>query len=284
MGIGLAHMAYDRFEFRRCLHYAIVPLIALLVAGVLLRPHQRVSASQRAHFQTLDVRPEATSPRFPMIRYQNQQLPELMALRPTGEMARIIAGRNFAGERTLSPASRLDALVAASPDISDEAARRRRLTTRILNTHRLAQIARAHMLASIPSVNPAGKAAVVGCYCYRNFPTAEFHAGVDLDANYGDVVRASAAGTVVSAAYDGAYGLKVDLDHGNGYHTWYAHLSRADVHAGQQVAKSQPIALVGSTGRSTGPHLHYQVMLKGKPVDPEPFLKGIPPQVLAALP
>ncbi len=187
-------------------------------------------------------------------------------------------------QRLLPVGHSLTAEAFTPPHSHRNAPRLPSLASRIINMRRLAQIARARVLAAIPSINPAGKAAVVGCYCYRTSPTAEFHTGVDLDANYGDVVRAAAAGTVVSAQYDGAYGLKVDIDHGNGYHTWYAHLSRADVHPGQKVVKAQSIALVGSTGRSTGPHLHYQVMLNGQAIDPEPFLKGVPPQVLAALP
>ncbi|MDP9110748.1 MAG: M23 family metallopeptidase, partial [Candidatus Eremiobacteraeota bacterium] len=107
---------------------------------------------------------------------------------------------------------------------------------------------------------------------------------VDLGANYGEIVRASAAGTIASAGWDGGYGIKVDVDHGNGYHSWYAHLSRVDVQVGQHVFKGQNIALVGSTGFSTGPHLHYQVMLNGIAVDPAPYLDGVPAKVMASLP
>ncbi|MBC5829760.1 MAG: peptidoglycan DD-metalloendopeptidase family protein [Candidatus Eremiobacteraeota bacterium] len=296
-----------RFNFR-CRHiYAIVALIALFGAAALLayvdqlrqanaqlEALQRQNAEQRVKFQTIDAQTSAISRELTAVRSQNEQLQQITGMRPRGSANKQSRGpvrkmahideRDFDGGRTASVEARVDGLAVASADTSDEAARLRRLTLRILNVRNLTQITRAHMLASIPSINPAGNAAVVGCYCYRTFPTAEFHAGVDLDANYGDVVRAAAAGTVVSAEYDGAYGLKVDIDHGNGYHTWYAHLSRADVHSGQAVAKAQPIALVGSSGRATGPHLHYQVMLNGQAIDPEPFLKGIPPQVLAALP
>ncbi|HLI96988.1 MAG TPA: M23 family metallopeptidase, partial [Candidatus Baltobacteraceae bacterium] len=105
-----------------------------------------------------------------------------------------------------------------------------------------------------------------------------------LGADYGDVVRAAAAGTVVSADWDGGYGEKIDIDHGNGYHTWYAHLSKIEVQDGQFVHKGEEIGLVGSTGYSTGPHLHYQVMLNGQAVDPTPYLDGVPAKVLASLP
>jgi murein DD-endopeptidase MepM/ murein hydrolase activator NlpD len=141
------------------------------------------------------------------------------------------------------------------------------------------------MIAAIPSIDPVDGAEVVGCFCYRTYPDVEFHKGVDLGAGYGETVRAAAAGTVVAAGWDsGGYGIKVDIDHGNGYHTWYAHLSHADVAIGQHVYKGQSIAEVGSTGFSTGPHLHYQVMLNGSAVDPTPFLHGVPSNVLASLP
>jgi murein DD-endopeptidase MepM/ murein hydrolase activator NlpD len=155
---------------------------------------------------------------------------------------------------------------------------------RVLNMRRLEDLARARVLAAIPSVNPAGAGVGIRSpFGWRVDPWPEFHQGVDLDADYGDPVRAAAAGTVVAAAYDGGYGNKVDIDHGNGYHTWYCHLSRIDVQPGQYVMKAEHIALVGSTGESTGPHLHYQVMLDGHAVDPTPYLNGVPEEVLARL-
>jgi murein DD-endopeptidase MepM/ murein hydrolase activator NlpD len=119
---------------------------------------------------------------------------------------------------------------------------------------------------------------------WRIDPWPEFHRGVDLDVDYGDPVRAGAAGTVVEAGYDGGYGYKIDIDHGNGYHTWYCHLSKIDVQEGQYVMKAQHIAEVGSSGMSTGPHLHYQIMLDGNAIDPAPYLNGVPGRVLASLP
>ncbi len=148
----------------------------------------------------------------------------------------------------------------------------------------MAFAARERALAAIPSLNPVGGPIAAG-FGYRTDPWPEFHKGVDLAADYGAQVRASAAGTVASAGWDaGGFGNKVDIDHGNGYHTWYAHLSRIAVAAGQRVTKGQPIAFVGSTGESTGPHLHYQLMYEGNPIDPQPFLSGVPAKVLATLP
>jgi murein DD-endopeptidase MepM/ murein hydrolase activator NlpD len=180
-------------------------------------------------------------------------------------------------------AARVERLRADSRRIRADGDRLRGLAMRILNVHRLEDLARARVLASIPSLNPAGNVGIRSPYGWRVDPWPEFHEGVDLAADYGDPVVASAAGTVASAEYDGGYGNRIDIDHGNGYHTWYCHLSRIDVKPGEYVRKAEHIALVGSTGESTGPHLHYQVMLDGKPVDPTPYLTGVPDKVLASL-
>lgn len=157
------------------------------------------------------------------------------------------------------------------------------LVRRVLNLRHLHRLVRQRELAAIPSIDPVDGAPVVGCFCYRTSPDTEFHEGVDLGADEGQPVRAAAAGTVVASGYDGGYGIKVDIDHGNGYHTWYAHLSRTDVAVGAHVSKGEVIASVGETGFATGPHLHYQLMYDGSPIDPAPFLHGIPARVLATL-
>ncbi|NLV24249.1 MAG: M23 family metallopeptidase [Deltaproteobacteria bacterium] len=99
-----------------------------------------------------------------------------------------------------------------------------------------------------------------------------FHEGIDIAAPAGTPVFASAKGTVSTASYAAGYGNLIVIDHGNGYQTAYGHNSKIFVKVGQQVKKGQKIAAVGSTGRSTGPHLHYEVRLHGKPVNPRKFL------------
>ncbi|WP_192900050.1 peptidoglycan DD-metalloendopeptidase family protein [Novosphingobium ginsenosidimutans] len=94
------------------------------------------------------------------------------------------------------------------------------------------------------------------------------HAGVDLAAAYGSPVVASANGRVSAARWQGGYGLLVALDHGAGVETRYGHLSQLSVQEGQVVKKGDVIGYVGSTGRSTGPHLHYEVREGGRAVDP----------------
>jgi murein DD-endopeptidase MepM/ murein hydrolase activator NlpD len=100
----------------------------------------------------------------------------------------------------------------------------------------------------------------------------EQHPGIDIGAALGTPVESPAPGTVIVASSGGGYGRHVKLDHGNGVRSLYGHLSRLDVKAGQRVKKGQVIGLVGSTGRSTGPHLHYEVRVEGKRVDPRSFL------------
>lgn len=181
-------------------------------------------------------------------------------------------------------AARLHQLADVSARNFSEAERLQRLAVRVLNMRRLASIAHERLLAAIPSLNPVN-GFIASAFGYRTSPFREFHKGLDLAADYGTTVRATAAGTVVSAGWDGGgYGIKVDIDHGNGYHTWYCHLSRTDVSVGTHVTKGEPIARVGSTGESTGPHLHYQVMRMGEAIDPQPFLNGVPQSVLASLP
>lgn len=94
------------------------------------------------------------------------------------------------------------------------------------------------------------------------------HAGVDLAAPSGSPVGAAYAGRVASAQWFGGYGLMVVLDHGDGLQTRYAHLSRISVVPGQRVGQGQLVGLVGSTGHSTGPHLHYELRQNGRPMDP----------------
>ncbi len=179
-------------------------------------------------------------------------------------------------------AARLQRLQRAAAETRTQARRLSRLAARVLNLRRIATIARERVIAAIPSLNPVN-GAINAAFGYRTDPFPEFHKGLDLAADYGATVHAAAAGTVVSAGWDGEFGIRIDIDHGNGYHTWYCHLSRVAVTSGERVAKGQPIAAVGSTGESTGPHLHYQVMRDGVAIDPLPFLNGVPPKILATL-
>ncbi|HKU81997.1 MAG TPA: peptidoglycan DD-metalloendopeptidase family protein [Candidatus Tumulicola sp.] len=100
----------------------------------------------------------------------------------------------------------------------------------------------------------------------------EFHQGLDIAAPTGTTVTAAAGGTVIMAQWYGGYGNYILIDHGGGYSTGYGHLSAIYVSNGQAVKRGQAIGAVGSTGASTGPHLHFEVRIDGKPVDPAPRL------------
>lgn len=102
---------------------------------------------------------------------------------------------------------------------------------------------------------------------------AEFHQGIDIAAEMGTPIVATADGVVTIAGWNaGGYGNMVDIDHGSGVSTRYGHASAVVVTAGQRVRRGQIIAYVGSTGHSTGPHLHYEVRLSGQPVNPTSYL------------
>ncbi|MGY3589723.1 murein DD-endopeptidase MepM/ murein hydrolase activator NlpD [Bradyrhizobium sp. USDA 4341] len=100
------------------------------------------------------------------------------------------------------------------------------------------------------------------------------HTGLDFRAAQGDPVRVTANGKVVSAGWAGGYGRMVEVDHGNGLSTRYGHLSEIGVKVGEYVKIGQVIGAVGSTGRSTGPHLHYETRIDGEAVDPQKFLRA----------
>lgn len=100
------------------------------------------------------------------------------------------------------------------------------------------------------------------------------HTGLDFRAASGDPVRVTAYGKVVSAGWSGGYGRMVEVDHGNGLSTRYGHLSEISVRVGEVVKIGQVVGLVGSTGRSTGPHLHYETRIDGEAVDPQKFLRA----------
>ena len=101
---------------------------------------------------------------------------------------------------------------------------------------------------------------------------SEFHAGIDIGANQGTQVRAPAQGRVVFAGAQNEFGLSVVLDHGQDLRTVYGHLSKVFVQSGQQVERGAVIALSGNTGRSSGPHLHYEILVKGQAVNPRAYL------------
>lgn len=109
------------------------------------------------------------------------------------------------------------------------------------------------------------------------FKELRYHDGVDIAARYGAPILATSDGVIGAAGWRGGYGLCVAVRHGTDLETRYGHLSRLIVAAGQPVLKGQVIGFVGSTGFSTGPHLHFEVRIDGRPVDPMPYLLSATP-------
>lgn len=107
----------------------------------------------------------------------------------------------------------------------------------------------------------------------------EFHAGMDIDGEKGDMLVAPANGVVVKAGWQGGYGNLIEIDHGNGLTTRYGHLSQLKVKEGDTIQRGQLIGLIGSTGRSTGPHLHYELRLDDKAINPRRFLPPEPTEL-----
>ena len=131
---------------------------------------------------------------------------------------------------------------------------------------------------AIPSAKPLQTAEFTSGFGVRSDPFrhgAAMHPGIDLAAPYGTPVYATAEGTVLRAGWNsGGYGNLVEIDHGRGIITRYGHMSAVLVHAGDRVTRGQQIGRVGSTGRSTGNHLHYEVRIDNSPVNPIPFMRS----------
>jgi len=294
-----------RLEFSRRDVLAVALTLALVLGGAggyyvwtLRHAEQRVSElrfvteDQRDQLQKIDSQAAELENELRAYELQSEQIRKMIGDRGhAADGPKVAPTAALDGSQSMLDDDAFERVAARVERLRSESSRARsngdslrNIALHVLNMHRLEDLARARVLAAIPSVNPAGPTVGIRSpWGWRIDPWPEFHRGVDLDVDYGDPVRAAAAGTVVAAGYDGGYGYKVDIDHGNGYHTWYCHLSKIDVHEGQYVMKAQHIAEVGSSGESTGPHLHYQIMLDGTAVDPTPFLNGVPGRVLASL-
>ena len=139
--------------------------------------------------------------------------------------------------------------------------------------------AKRDRIARTPSIWPTSERNryVSSAFGYRKDPLTNrvrHHDGTDIPVPRGTPVLATAKGTVIFSAQDAGFGHMIKIDHGFGVHTWYAHLSRRDVKVGDTVERGDPIGTVGSTGYSTGPHVHYEVHVNGKPVDSGLYLGG----------
>lgn len=132
------------------------------------------------------------------------------------------------------------------------------------------------LMRTTPSIWPTTSLKLSSQYGYRKDPfsrRAAFHSGVDIPGNSSDPIQAAADGVVTSAGYDRSYGYNITIKHASGVSTHYAHMKKLLVENGQTVKQGETIGQLGSTGRSTGPHLHFEVIKNGATIDPMPYLK-----------
>ena len=177
-----------------------------------------------------------------------------------------IGGATTASERPASGVSASDELNRLSETIMQEGENLRALD------RLMARAGKA--LAALPSRWPV-RGAVNSEFGMRQSPwtkAPEFHAGLDISANRGTAVHAPAAGTVVFAGTQPEYGTAVIVDHGQEIKSLYGHLSQTTVQPGQKVERGTLLAYTGNTGRSSGPHLHYEILVKGRAVNPRAYL------------
>ena len=134
-------------------------------------------------------------------------------------------------------------------------------------------------LNQIPQVMPADLNSISSGFGYRRDPfrgTAAMHSGLDFRAPMGSPIHAAADGRVAFVGWKNGYGKVVEIDHGAGLVTRYAHMSRFNAQVGAKVTAGDVIGAIGSTGRSTGPHLHFEVRINNNAVNPRPFLETAP--------
>ena len=287
-----------RLHFSRTLAIAVaVGLVALLGAALgfhawqLHRAEQDVqalraiTAAQHEKLQAIDRQADSLAGELRDIQRQDADIRKLLGVHPVpAAPLRPTHAVVHEGSATVAGVqARLTRLVQFSEQRLSDSRSFDRLAHRVLDLRRLALLARDRMIAALPSINPVDGSISAG-FGWRVNPWPEFHQGVDLAADYGTPIHAAADGIVRSTEWEGGFGNKIDVDHENGYHTWYAHLSRFGVSPGERVHKGDVIGYVGATGDATGPHLHYQLMLAGRPIDPAPYLNGVPAKVLATLP
>lgn len=186
------------------------------------------------------------------------------------ERERLISEGGAGGRRALGVAMDLDALLRRANLISASF----REAAESLNSH-------VRRLAATPSIMPTAGFLTSNFSALRRHPILHEnrpHEGLDIAAPYGTPIIAPAAGRVTNVGWQSGYGLAVTIEHGFGLETRYAHMSRTAVTVGQTVRRGDRLGFVGSTGLSTGPHLHYEVLLYNRPQDP---LRYVMPNAIA---
>jgi murein DD-endopeptidase MepM/ murein hydrolase activator NlpD len=244
---------------------AVAVMLALGAGPVWLRgqsPVTRENAALRATMAGLDLQLEELAAEMDGLAVAHDRIADELAL-PALESSPAASGRAH------GPAA------AALCRLLDRARAQRAGFGALQDTFS----ARAALRARVPAINPCSAGWPSSAFGYRNDPFTgrrAFHRGLDISLPVGSPVRATADGRVVAVEKQRGLGLLVKVDHGQGLVTVYGHLDRALVRRGEQVGRGEAIALSGNTGRSTAPHLHYEVQRHGCAVNPRPYLLDFP--------
>ncbi len=230
---------------------------------------ERVSEQNLALYH-LDAKFEGLSAEVDRLRAMDNRIRSLVK---ANDSLRTKASRGIGGAETpeTSAANRIDKLLDLKFDRL-----KKDLLVDVNDLDVLGEVldSRRLLLESVPGGWPI-RGTVSSLFGVRISPFTEtpvFHHGLDIVARAGAPVAASASGVVVKSGFEPLYGNTVVIDHGAGYRSVYAHLSSCDVEEGAYVKRGQELGKVGSSGRSTGPHLHYEVRVNGLPVNPARYL------------
>jgi murein DD-endopeptidase MepM/ murein hydrolase activator NlpD len=272
--VVLAHSIHGRLRRIHIPHHAVYGILALAVLGCFslfgfISSYARM-ALKVANYNALKQEAEILRVKYHNLqKIANQTDEQLATLKLNAKEVSVMIGikKSLEGPADLSTEGRLVPTFSETLEEYDA-----------LKTTTFARFDRNYMLRLHRNVQPSiwpvdGR--LMGPFGRRSDPFSgegAYHTGVDISAPTGTPVKAAADGVVTHAQWFGGYGKLVIITHGNGMQSYYAHLSKFEVIAGQEIRQGEIVGLVGSTGRVTAPHLHYEVRVGGAPVNPYRFL------------
>lgn len=272
--VVLAHSIHGRLRRIHVPHQAVYGILALAVLGCFslfgfISSYARM-ALKVANYNALKQEAEMMRAKYQNLqKIVNQTDEQLATLELNAREVSIMIGvkKTLDGPSEISGEGRLVPTFTETIDEYDA-----------LKSTTFARFDRNYLMQMHRNVRPSiwpidGR--LMGAFGHRSDPFSgegAFHAGVDITAPTGTPIKAAADGVVTHAEWSNGYGKLVVISHGNGIESWYAHLSKFDVMAGQEIRQGEILGRVGSTGRVTAPHLHYEVRVGGAPVNPYRFL------------
>jgi murein DD-endopeptidase MepM/ murein hydrolase activator NlpD len=250
------------------------PWLAALVLADQREEAQRTQQLVDAHMKTMAVRLGELQAQLMRLDGLGERLAKIAGLKPQELSMQPGAMPGRGGADSARPSRSLS--VREFADLVDRLARQVDERSDQLGVLEALLVETSASRKFLPSLSPIVDGWFSSNFGYRIDPftgSQSFHDGIDFPAEVGTPIVAAASGKVTSAGPHPQYGKMVEIDHGNGLVSRYAHTSRLFVHEGELVIRGQRVAAVGSTGRSTGPHLHFEVRLNGVPQNPARFLQ-----------